>query len=156
MSRPASSAIPQHGERGGVSWVTLLLLAVVGGAGYLAWVWLPIYFDHYTVKQVVTDYMNQAVKNPDDAELRRGMVAKIHSLGQIDTVDQWNRPVKVPAIPVVESEVIWQRDVATKSLRVAFEYERQVHYPFLDRVVVTTLTLDRTGDINRPDWGPTR
>jgi hypothetical protein len=156
MSGPASSASLRRGERGGVSWVTLLLVAVVAGGGYLLWVWGPIYIENYTVKQVVKDYANQAIKNPNDAELRAAMVAKIHSLGQIDTVDAYNRPVKVPAIPVVESEVVWQRDVQAKTLRIAFEWERQVVYPLLDRVTVTTFTFDRTEDLTRADWGPSR
>ena len=156
MSGPASSRRPRRVARGGISWVTLLLLAIVVGAGYLTWVWGPLYLETYTVKQVVKDYANQAIKNPNDAELVSAMVAKIHSLGQIDTVDAYNRPVKVPAIPVVESEVMWQRDVQAKTLRVAFEWERQVTYPFLDRVTVTTFSFDRTEDLNRADWGPSR
>ena len=65
--RPRSA---RRGERGGVSWVTLLLLVLVVGGGYLAWVWGPIYFENYAVKQVVRDYMNQAIKNHDDEGLR--------------------------------------------------------------------------------------
>jgi hypothetical protein len=156
MSGPASCASRRLGERGGVSWVTLLLVVVVAGAGYLTWVWGPIYVESYTVKQVVKDYANQAIKNPNDAELRAAMVAKIHSLGQIDAVDASNRPVKVPAIPMVESEVTWQRDAQAKTLRIAFDWERQVVYPFLDRVTVTTFTFDKTEDLNRADWGPSR
>jgi hypothetical protein len=132
-----------------------MLLALVL-AGYLGWVWLPLWFDHYTVKQVVADYMNQAVKNRDDAQLRRDMVAKLRSLGQVDGVDASGRPVRMPAIPVEEQAVIWERDPATRSLRVAFDYERRVVYPFLDRVEVTVFTLDRTGDLTLPDWGPAR
>jgi hypothetical protein len=156
MSGKASSATLLRGERGGVSWVTLLLIVVVAGAGYLTSVWAPIYLETYTVKQVVKDYANQAIKNPDDAALRAAMVAKIHSLRQLETVDANNRPMKVPAIPVVESEVVWQRDVQARTLRIAFEWDRQVVYPFLDRVTVTTFTFDRTEDLNPADWGPPR
>jgi hypothetical protein len=129
---------------------------LVVGAGYLGWVWLPLYFDHYAVKQVVSDYMNQAVKNQDDAQLVRDMVAKIHSLGQVDAVDQSGRPVRVPAVPVEEGGITWERDKSAKTLHVAFEYERTVVYPFIDRTAVAVFTLDRTGDITVPDWGPAR
>jgi hypothetical protein len=131
------------------------VILVVGGA-YLGWVWLPLYFDHYTVKQVVSDYMNQAVKNHDDAQLLRDMVAKIHALGQVDAVDLSGRPVRVPAVPLEEGAVTWERDKSAKTLRVAFEYERRVVYPFIDRTDVHVFTLDRTGDITIPDWGPAR
>jgi hypothetical protein len=128
----------------------------VGGGGYLAWIWLPLYFDHYAVKQVVTDYMNQAVKNPDDAALRRGMVQKIESLDRVTTVDPYGKVVRVPAIALDEQAVTWERDTTAKSLHIAFEYERQVVYPFLDRVDVKTFTVDKTQELSLPDWGPAR
>ncbi len=166
MSGPATSRSPRprtgpgragrRRERGGVSWVTLLLVVGVAAGGYWGWVWFPIYFDHYTVKQVVNDYMNQAVKNPDDATLRQNMVKKIASLVQVKTVDAHGLPVTVPAIVVDERAVIWERDRDTKLLHVAFEYERQVEYPFLDRATVKTFIVDRTGDLTIPDWGPQR
>lgn len=136
--------------------MTLLLFAGVAGAGYLAWVWFPIYFDHYAVKQVVTDYMNQAIKNPDDATLRQDMVKKIAALVQVKSLDDRGRPVTIPAIVVDERAVIWERDREAKLLHVAFEYEREVVYPFLDRTAVKTFIVDRTGDLTIPDWGPQR
>ncbi len=166
MSGPATSRSPRprtgagragrRRERGGVSWVTLLLVVLVGGGGYLAWVWMPLYFDHWAVKQVVTDYMNQAIKNPDDAFLRRNMVHKIHALSQVPSVDAYGQAVRVPAIPVDEQAVVWERDASAKTLHVAFEYERQVVYPFLNRADVKTFSVDKTGDLSLPDWGPAR
>jgi hypothetical protein len=128
----------------------------VAAGGYWCWVWFPIYSDHYTVKQVVNDFMNQAVKNPDDATLRQDMVKKLASLVRVQTVDDRGQRVTVPAIVVDERAVIWERDRDAKLLHVAFEYERQVEYPFLDRSAVKTFTVDRTGDLTVPDWGPQR
>ncbi len=155
MSGRASTRSRRRGERG-VSWVTALLFLLAVGAGYLGYVWLPLFFDHYTVKQVVADYMNRAVKDHEDAQLVRDMVAKLHSLGQESTVDDAGRTIKVPKIEVDEGGVTWERDASTKALHVAFQYERQVVYPFLDRVDVTTFSIDRTYDISPPDWGPAR
>ena len=139
-----------------MSWVTVVLLLAVAGGAYLAWVWLPLYFDHYTVKQVVADYANQAVKNADDAQLLRDMAAKIRSLARVDGVDAAGRPAKVPAIPLDEQSVTWQRDTSARSLHVAFDYERTVVYPLIDRTDVAVFTLDKTYDLNLPDWGPAR
>jgi hypothetical protein len=136
--------------------VSVLLLLLVAGSAYLGWVWLPLYVDHYAVKQVVADYMNQAVRNHDDAQLVTKMVAKIHSLVQVETVDPAGRRSRVPAIPIEESAVTWERDQEAKTLHIAFEYERQVVYPYLDRTDVVVFTVDRTGDISLPDWGPAR
>ncbi|HEX9052316.1 MAG TPA: hypothetical protein VF841_17445 [Anaeromyxobacter sp.] len=153
--RPGSA---RRGERGGISWVTLLLLVLVAGAGYWAWVWVPVYFDDYTVKQVVRDYQNQAIKNNDDEALRRNMVLKIRSLSERDTVDEWGRPVRVPAIPLEERDVTWERDTASQPpmLRVAFEYVREVEYPGLKRTVTKVFVIDLSNDLTIANWGPPR
>ncbi len=139
-----------------MTWVSVLLVILLVGGAYLGSVWLPLWFDHYTVKQVVADYMNQAAKNHDDEQLRRDMVAKIRALVTVESVDLSGRKVKVPAIPLDEAGVTWERDSATHTLRVAFEYERRVVYPLIDREAFTVFTLDRTGDTSIPDWGPAR
>ena len=136
--------------------MSVLLVLVVAATGYLGWVWVPLWFDQYTVKQVVTDYGNQAVKNHDDDRLVHDMVAKIQSLSQVDGVDAAGQPVKVPAIPLDERAVTWERDEATRSLHVAFEYERRVVYPLLGRTDVAVFTFDRTFDLNLANWGPAR
>lgn len=131
-------------------------MLVVGLTGYLGWVWLPLYFDHYAAKQVVTDYMNQAVKNRDDAALRRAMVKKLASLSHVAGVDAYGAPARVPAIQVDERAVTWERDDAAKSLHIAFEYDREVVYPFVNRTAVKTFSVDKTFDVSLPDWGPAR
>jgi hypothetical protein len=144
--------------RGAISWVTLLLLVGVAVAGYLLWVWVPIYFDNYTVKQIARDYMNQAVKNTDDAQLRANMVAKIRALVQTDAVDAAGRTIRVPAIDLEERDVTWERDTRGQPpmLRVSFEYSRDVVLPLLDRTTTKVFVVDLSNDLTRPDWGPAR
>jgi hypothetical protein len=158
MIGPGGSVRSRRVERGGVSWVTALLLALVAGGAYLGWVWVPVYFELYTVKQVVRDYMNQAIKNTDDDHLRRNMVLKIRALAQVDVRDALGEPARVPAIQVDEHEIAWERDAAARppTLRVAFAYEREVVYPLLDRADVKVFEVDLTGDLTRADWGPSR
>ena len=141
-----------------MSWVTLLLLALVVGGAYLGRVWVPLYFEHYTVKQVVRDHMNQAIKNSDDAGLRRNMVLKIRSLERLPATDVFGRTVNVPAVPLEEQQVTWERNASAQppTLRVAFQYERQVVYPILERTDVKLFDVDLTGDLLRADWGPAR
>lgn len=139
-----------------MSWVSLLLLVLVAGGAYLTWVWAPLYFDNYTVRQVVADYMNQAIKNRDDAQLRRDLVQKLESLRIVDGVDPDGRPTKVPAITVAEQDITWERDETTRSLRVAFDYERQVVYPLVDRVAVKVFSVEQSNDLTPPNWGPSR
>lgn len=145
-------------QRGAISWVTLLLLVIVVVGGYLAWVWLPIYYENYAVKQVVRDYMNQAIKNPNDAVLVGNMVHKIRSLGQVEGVDQFGQPLAVPAVALEERDVTWERDPAARppTLRVAFEYVREVELPLLDRTASKVFAVDLTNELTIPDWGPAR
>jgi hypothetical protein len=143
--------------RGQITWVGLLLLAAVASAAYLGWIWVPIWFDHYTVKQIVRDYMNQAVKNRDDAVLRSQMVAKIAALVETDGLDAAGNPVRVPAVVVAEQDVTWDRTSGPPPrLHVAFEYEREIVYPFANRTATARLAIDEQNDLSAPDWGPAR
>src|SRR5690349_18528302 len=121
MRGPASSRRPRRVERGAVSWVSLVLLAVLVGGGYLAWVWVPLYFDNYAVRQVVADYMNQAIKNRNDAEQRERMLRKIATIARVDGVDASGKPTKVPAIVLDDRSVVWERDDQARTLRISFE-----------------------------------
>jgi hypothetical protein len=145
-------------QRGAITWVTLLLLASVVVGGYLCWVWAPIYYENYAVTQVVRDFMNQAVKNRDDASLRSRMVARIRWLSQVEAVDAYGRPAPVPAIPLEERDVIWERDTRSQPpmLHVAFDYVREVNLPILERTASKQFTVDLTNDLSLPDWGPAR
>jgi hypothetical protein len=145
-------------QRGAITWVTLFLL--VGGVvvGYLLWVWTPIYYENYAVKQVVRDYMNQAVRISNDDLLRRKMVLKIRSLAEVEGVDNYGRPARFPAVPLEERDVTWERDLSAQPpmLRVTFDYVREVHLPILDRTASKVFTVDLTNDLTIPDWGPSR
>lgn len=145
-------------QRGAITWVTLLLLVVLVVAGYLSWVWAPIYYENYAVKQVVRDYMNRAVMNHDDDSLRGRMVAKIRSLGEVDGLDQFGRPARVPAIPIEEQDVTWERDMNAQppTLHVSFYYLREVDLPILERKTSKVFTIDLSNDLTIPDWGPAR
>jgi len=145
----------RRGERGAVTWVTLLLLALLVAAGYLLRVWGPIYVVHYEVKQVVRDFGNQAVKNPNDAELVERMCQRLQALDRA--------PVRAPdgtleVVPVVEvhpQEVAWARDGSSvpPRLRVTFAYRRQVHYPIFDAWRETEMQVDVEMDLGRADCG---
>ncbi len=151
-------ATPRRGPRGAVSWVTLLLLAAVVAGGYLGWVWIPVYFENYAVKQVVRDYMNQAVKNQDDDALRRNMVLKLRSLAEVEGADAWGRRVRLPAVAVEEGAVAWERDTGSQPpmLRVSFEYSREVVLPLLDRTATKVFVIEERNDLTAPNWGPAR
>ncbi len=144
--------------RGGISWVTALLLALLAGGAYLAITWVPVWIVHFQVKQVVHDYMNQAVKNRNDAELVEKMVHKLRTLDEHDAPDEDGELVQVPVVDLDPAAVTWERDADADppTLRVAFEYTRAVRYPFVERWTEVTLGIDIAKDVAIPDWGPSR
>jgi hypothetical protein len=143
-------------ERGAASWVTVLLVLGLAGAAYAAVVFVPPAVLHYEVKQVVRDYGNQAIKNPNDEQLVRDMVQKIRSLDDAAGVDDAGRTVRVPVIDLKKEEVLWERSKDPPELHVAFEYPRTLELPFVDRIVERVYQVDLTIDQKRADWGPQR
>ncbi len=156
-----SLLLPQparRAERGAVSWVTLLLILLVAGGAYLVLTWGPVYVLHYEAKQVARDYMNQAVKDPDDATLVKNMTLKLASLDTMEVLGEDGKPTQVPVVSVAPEDVAWERhaDATPPTLHVAFRYRRIVNYPFLKRWTEREFGIDLTEDISRPDWGPAR
>jgi len=159
-ARSAGAARRRPGLRGqrGLTWVGFLLLVSLVVGAYLAWVWVPIYFENYAVKQIVREYMNQAIKNSDDGTLVQNMVHKVRSLSSVDGVDEWGRPGRVPAVQLLEGDVSWERDTSVRPtlLRVSFDYARVVTYPVLERSTTKVFSVDMKNDLVVPDWGPAR
>jgi hypothetical protein len=140
------------GARGAVTWVTLLLLVAIAGGAYLAVVFGPAWVLHYEVKQVVRDYGNRAVKDPDDAGLLRGMVDKVRSLQMVKTTDDAGRPIRVPVVDVEPKDVVWERTPDPPTLHVEFEYARELELPGLNRTLPRVYRVDERMDISRAKW----
>ncbi len=134
------------------------MLAALAAGAYAAWVWVPVYAENYAVKQVVHDFMNQAVKNRDDEALRRQMVARLRSLADVELVDADGQVVSVPAVELEEGDVLWERDAGSQPpmLRVSFEYTREVPLPLLDRTAMKVFVVEEQNDLTIPDWGSGR
>jgi len=156
--RASGRRLQRRGERGAITWVTALLLLALASAVYLAVVWVPVYLVHYEVKQVVRDFGNQAVKNPGDAELVAAMCEKLRILHQVTVPGEDGQPQRRPAVEVSPQEVTWERDTsgAEPTLRVAFPYRRDVHYPLLDRWTEVPMSVDLVMNVAQPNWGPAR
>jgi hypothetical protein len=130
----------------------LILLAAV--TGYLGWVWVPLYLDHFAVKQAVKATMNEAIKNRNDAELIESLCQKIRSVRTVQGADELGRKVYLPAVNVDPRNVSWARDAdaTPPMLRVTVEYEREVVYPFLDRVDTKTFVIEDSNDLSPVKW----
>lgn len=148
----------RRGERGAITWVTLLLVVGLAAGGYLLVVWAPIWIVHYEVKHVVRDYGNRAVKNPNDQQLVADMCAKLRSLDSSRTPGEDGKVEARPSVEVDPADVIWQREPTARppELRVAFTYRRDLYYPIVERWSEVEMQVDMVMDIALPDWGPTR
>lgn len=146
------------GERGAVTWVTVLFLALLAGAAYLLAVYGPLWIVQYEAKQVVRDYGNQAVKNPRDDELLEHMCQKLQALDTVEVPGADGNLERRPAVDVHPQDVTWERDTSEgpPHLHVAFEYRRDLHFPLLDRWKEVNMQVDLTMDLSRADWGPSR
>lgn len=147
---------PILAARGGVSWVTLLLLALLAGGAYLAWVWGPVYVVHYEVTQVVQDFMNRAVKDRNDDELVEDMCKRIRALAEEEELQDDGQVEMVPAVSVYPQDVLWQRDGGARKLRVTFSYTRSIFHPGIDVTVEKTFEVDAVNDITPVIWDPKR
>ncbi|HYD40804.1 MAG TPA: hypothetical protein VEB43_08235 [Anaeromyxobacter sp.] len=144
--------------RGGITWVTALLLVLVVGGGFLAWTWTPVWMMHLEVKQVVRDYMNRAVKDRNDAGLLTRMVAELRRRTEQEVPDDDGEIVEAPAVDLDPGAVIWERaaEEDPPTLHVQFEYTRPVRYPLVNRWTEITLEVDLTAELTHPDWGLSR
>ncbi len=155
MPRFASPRPRLLDARGGVSWVTLLLLAVMAGGAYLAWAWVPVWLVRFEVKQVVREYMNLAVKNQADRELVEAMTKRIRALDTTREIDESGRQREVPVVDLRPEDVTWERDrsATPPTLHIAFTYVHTVRYPFLDREQEALMEVDLVNNIDIPQWG---
>jgi hypothetical protein len=133
-----------------VNVVALVLLLAVAAAAYLAWIWIPVVFDHQNVERAVREHANFAVKDHDDASLVRRMTEAIGRIATIEEVGVDGRVQSRPAIDVRPQDVVWERRGQT--LHVAFGYVREVVYPYIDRRQERYFTVDLTTDISPPRW----
>jgi len=150
----ARKTLRLRGPRSAIGFLGLALVAALLAGGYLAWVWVPVYALHYDVKQVVRDFGNRAVKDPDDAALVARMTERLAALQAIRVSDPSGKVSSRPVVDVRDQDVVWQREGSV--LHVAFAYEREVSYPIVDRSVTKVMTVDLSLDVSRPDWGTAR
>lgn len=154
MPSPATSTSRAPLARGGISWVTALLLVLVVGGGYLAWTWTPVWMMHLEVKHVVRDYMNRAVKHREDAELLQEMLNELRKRSKEQVLGEDGELVEAPVVDLEPGAVTWDSDAESvpPTLHVEFEYTRPVHYPVLDEWTEVTFEVDLTNDLTVPDW----
>lgn len=145
---------PRSLERGEISWVTVVLLLLLVGGGYLALVWGPIYIVRYEVGVVTGEFANRAVNNRDDDQLLAQLCEKLGALATVKSPAPDGSISVVRAVDLRPEDVTWERhaDSMPRTLRIAFEYTTSVHYPILDRFTEKTFAIELEQDISPVKW----
>jgi hypothetical protein len=110
---------------------------------------------HLEVKQVVREFANEAVKTSDDAGLVERMTQRIRALAQDEAPLEDGGVERRPAVDVRPQDVAWER-LPGDQLHVAFEYDRELALPFVQRRMPRHFSVDLTLDVTRAQWGSTR
>jgi hypothetical protein len=151
-----SSASPRQrlDERGGITWVTLLMLATLVAGGYLAVVWGPVYIVRYEAKVVTGEVANLAVHERDDAKLVALLCDKLGALAQVRALGTDGSITEARAVDLRPEDVTWERDASgtPRTLHIAFEYTTSVYYPIIDRFAEKTFAVDMVRDITPVKW----
>ncbi len=157
MTRPASPR-SRPLERGEITWVTLLLLLGLAAGGYLAVVWIPVAVVGYEVKQTVRDFMNQAVRDPDDERLVQRLAARVAALETREVVGADGQVTQLPAVEVQASDVTWERDTSRSppTLHVVVPFRLLVVYPLLHRIEQRGYAVELSQDLAVPRWDGAR
>ena len=129
----------------------MLLVLVVAGSGWVAWAAVPAYMLHLEVKQVVRDFANQAVKSTGDEALVERMAERIRGLAQVEEAGRDGRPERRPAVDLQARDVSWER-LPGDQLHVAFDYEREIQLPLVERRLPRRFSVDLTLDVARAEW----
>ncbi len=143
-------------QRGEITWVTVMLVLAIAAGGYGAWVAGPIYWTQLEAKQVVKDYANRSIKNPDEESLKAGLLRDLASLDRDPGVAPDGTPILRPAVDVQPADLVWERGGTAEApvLHVAFQYDRHVPLPWLkDRFFDRHFEVDLQLDVSRADWG---
>ena len=111
-------------ESGKVSLGTLVLLLLLGGAVYVASLWVPLWVDSLDVKEAVEVAHNLAGHGTDDAVLRNEIRARTSRMGSHVEPDGWGGLRTVPGLGLTDEQIEIERNPVTGSVRIAVSWDR--------------------------------
>jgi hypothetical protein len=138
-------------DSGRINIVSLALIAGVLAAGYYGWMYVPLWVDNLSLKEVMRVAANEANRNRDDDLLRKEILYKVKDIGKhevvVDGQRQWPG-----SIDLLADDVHITRDADTKTVTIQIEYDRQITYPFTDRQKVVHFAPFVTASTENVKW----
>lgn len=123
-------------ESGKVKFLTLVLVAALGGGAYWGWVWVPVQLDHLDVRHRCQEALNSTWQVRNAHRTRDDFLRRVRAIRSVER-EIGGDVRRVPAIDPEEGlEVNLDQSVRPPILSIDGWYEREVELPFLDRTHV--------------------
>lgn len=124
---------------------TLLVLAVVAGAIYVAAKVVPLYVDNMDVQEAVDAAFNLAGRNNNDGLLRAEIRDRTSRMGSHVETDSWGNDRVVPGLGLTDEQIIIERSRVTDNVRIEVTYQREVDLSLFNYVHVLDMRVVKEG-----------
>jgi hypothetical protein len=126
----------------------LLLLALIAGVIYGAWVFSPAVLDNIDVKEAISVAYNSAGKL-GDAQLKLLILQRLGKVGTHEAEDDHGEIVERKGLGLTHENILIERNEPLQTIRIGVEYERVVRLKPTSRVKVLSFSPEHEGPIIR-------
>lgn len=132
--------------RGKTDLSTLFWVVVVAAAIYAGVIFIPVYADHFDVKEAVNAAYNAAGKE-NDAGLRAKMQFMLRNTGTHKETDDFNYTVVKPGLGLTDDQIVIERNDVARTVLIAVDYARDVQLKPTQQVVKLHFSEKKEGPI---------
>lgn len=136
-------------DRGGINLVKLFVVSAVVLTGYFAWVYVPLYIDHYSIRQGVRLGCNSAYRNRSEEHVRKII------LNAFEETNIQNEEVgadgSIVRRPMDYSSALFTVDISDArppSITVDLAYEQHIVLPLIKKPKTLVWTFTHTEDLS--------
>ena len=124
---------------------TLVVLAAVASAIYVAAKVVPVYVDNLDVKEAVEAAFNLAGRNNNDSILRAEIRERTSQMGSHVETDSWGNDQVVPGLGLTDDQILIERSRVTDNVRIEVVYQREVDLSLFNYVHVLEMRAVKEG-----------
>ena len=141
----------RRAERG-LTWVSFLLLVLVVGGAYWAWVFGPAYIDNLAVKRICATGANLAYAERNDATVRTWLYNNIREQFAYEYMQANGMRAKGYKIEFEPSDVRLERILAPPLIRIDVSYSRTIEMPILGGARTLVFNDHTEQDLSPVKW----
>jgi hypothetical protein len=124
---------------------TVVVLAAVAIAIYVAAKVVPLYVDNLDVKEAVDAAFNLAGRNNNDSILRAEIRERTSRMGSHVETDTWGNDQVVPGLGLTDDQITIERSRITDNVRIEVNYQREVDLSLFNYVHVLEMRAVKEG-----------